>query len=292
MNKPKYIIITPAKNEESYIEKTIISVVNQTVLPYRWVIVDDGSSDATPDIIKKYLSEYPFIKLIQTEKKNERHFGNKVYAIRRGFEEVKDLEYNYYCNLDADVSFESHYFEYLLKKFEENPRLGICGGRIYDLIGGKFIKQRYENHSVAGPIQFFRRQCYESFGGYQPSPIGFIDGYAEIAARKEGWETKTFDELSVLHHRAVGTHRGSNLRHCYEGGNIEYYFGYSIIYHLIRNFPRIFQKPYFICWLATICGYLKPLLFGEKRFVNKDFIKYLRREQTQRLLNYFSKLKK
>lgn len=286
----KYIIITPAKNEEEHIEKTIISVVNQTVLPLCWVIVDDGSSDATPDIVKKYLSEYPFIRLIQTGKKDDRHFGNKVYAINKGFEEVKDLEYDYYCNLDADISFDSHYFEYLLKKFEENSRLGICGGKIYDNINGKFVPQKSKLHSVGGPVQFFRKECYESFGGYKPSPIGFIDGYAEISARKNGWETQTFPELIVLHHRPEGKLRGSDLKHCFQGGQIEYLFGYSYTYHLFRNLPRIFSKPYIIGYLATLWGYHSLLFKGSKKLVDDDFIKYLRKEQNQRLTYYLKTL--
>lgn len=284
-----YIIITPAKNEEKFIEKTIKSVINQTIKPIRWVIVDDGSTDATAEIVKKYLKDYPFIKLIRRETNNERHFGNKVYAIRRGFEEIKDIEYQYYCNLDADVSFESDYFEFLLKKFAENPKLGICGGKIYDLVDGRFVPQKYENHSVAGPIQFFRKECYESFGGYPVSKLGFIDGFAEISARMRGWITITYEDLKVYHYRPVGTFRGSLIKRCFDGGKIEFYFGYSYIYHLLRNLPRLFGKPYVIGYFATLLGYIIPKLIGKKRYVENDFVKYLREEQIDRIKLYINK---
>lgn len=286
-----YIIITPAKNEEKFIEKTIKSVINQTIKPIRWVIVDDGSTDATAEIVKKYLKDYPFIKLIRRETNNERHFGNKVYAIRRGFEEIKDIEYQYYCNLDADVSFESDYFEFLLKKFAENPKLGICGGKIYDLVDGRFVPQNYQNHSVAGPVQFFRRECYESFGGYPVSKIGFIDGFAEISARMRGWITTTFEEKKVYHYRPLGTFRGNNLKKCFEGGKIEYYYGYYYFYHILRNIPRIFKKPYIIGYFSIIIGYLVPLIRLEKRYVNKEFRKYLIKEQKRRIKNFFKREK-
>lgn len=290
MIKLNYIIITPAKNEEKFIEKTIQSVISQTVLPVRWVIVDDGSTDRTAEIVKKYLKDYPFIRLVQRERSIERHFGNKVFAIRRGFEEVEDIDYEYYCNLDADVSFEPDYFEFLLKKFDKNPKLGVCGGKVYDLVDGQFVPQKYENHSVAGPVQFFRRCCYESFGGYPVSPIGFVDGYAEISARMKGWETMTFEKKIVHHHRRMGTYRGSKLRHHYEGGKIEYLFGYYYPYHLLRNFPMIFYKPYIVGYLSKILGYLVPLFRKDKRIVDNSFINYLHKEQKSRILNYFKKV--
>ncbi len=287
MNKTSdYIIITPAKNEEKFIELTINSVINQTVLPLRWIIVDDGSTDRTPEIVKKYLNDYKFIKLIQREQSSERHFGNKVYAIRRGFEEVKDLDYNYYCNLDADVSFKANYFEYLIEQFNKDPKLGVCGGKVYDLIGDDFVPQKYDEHSVAGPIQFFRRECYESLGGYLPSPIGFIDGYAEISARMLGWKTRTFSEVMVKHYRPVGTFKGNLLKRFYKGGEIEYYFGYSYHYHLLRNLKKIFHKPYFIGYFSHLLGYLIPMLTLKKRSVNKQFIKYLRQEQNKRIIKF------
>uniref|UniRef100_A0A832G7H5 Glycosyltransferase family 2 protein n=1 Tax=Ignavibacterium album TaxID=591197 RepID=A0A832G7H5_9BACT len=285
MNKFKYIIITPAKNEEKFIEKTIQSVISQTVLPVRWVIVDDGSTDRTPAVVMKYINDYPFIRLVQRERSIERHFGNKVFAIRRGFEEVKDIDYEYYCNLDADVSFEPDYFEFLLKKFDENPKLGICGGKVYDLIDGQFVPQKYENHSVAGPIQFFRRSCYESFGGYQPFKSGFIDGYGEISARMKGWETKTFTQQKVYHYRPAGTNKGSKMKIYFEGGKFHFQFGYLYFVHLIIALKYILNKPYCIGSLAILWGYLHSKLTNEKRLVSEEFIRYLRKEQINKIKN-------
>ncbi len=284
----KYIIITPAKNEEKFISKTINSVISQTVKPLLWIIVDDCSRDNTPEIVKTYAMDYSFIKLVQMEKSEKRNFGNKVFAIRRGFEETKELEYDFYCNLDADVSFEPHYFEFLLNKFKENPKLGICGGKVYDLVGDKFIQQKYENHSVAGPIQFFRKECYESFGGYQPFKSGFIDGYAEISARKNGWITQTFPELIVKHYRPAGSAKGSKLKMRFEGGKFEYRFGYSYIYHFLRTLSTIDSIQNFFGALACMLGYLVCFVKKEEKAVDNDFIKYVRIEQKQRIKNYLS----
>lgn len=281
--KLQYIIITPAKNEEKFIEKTIISVINQTVLPLKWVIVDDGSTDSTAEIVKSYAEKYNFIQLVQRENENSRNFGNKVYAIRRGFQEIKDIDYNFYCNLDADVSFEPNYFEFFLNKFNENIKLGICGGKIYDLIYGKFVPQIYENHSVAGPIQFFRKECYESFGGYQAFKMGFIDGHAEISARMNGWETRTFPEIKVKHYRPAGTAKGSKLKIKFIGGKFEYLFGYSYTYHLIRSLNSFRHSPFILGGLSSMLGYLSCVIKKENRLVDDNFIKFVQKEQFERL---------
>ncbi len=286
----KYIIITPAKNEAKYIEKTLDSVINQSIKPIIWIIVDDGSTDNTAEIVKSYQAKFPFIKLVNRASEEKRNFGNKVYAIQRGFEEVTDIEYKYYCNLDADVSFEPDYFEILLKKFEENPKLGITGGKVFDLIDGSFHYQGYELHSVAGPIQFFRKECYESFGGYKPFKTGFIDGHAEMSARMNGWVTETIPELMVKHYRPVGTAKGNILKVIYEGGKLEYKFGYSYFYHLLRTLKLIKQKPLFIGSLASMAGYFVCLLNREKKLVDKDFIKFVHKEQNERLLTKFKSI--
>jgi glycosyltransferase involved in cell wall biosynthesis len=284
MSNSNYIIITPAKNESEYIRKTIESVIHQTVKPLVWVIVDDGSTDNTAEIVKSYQGKNPFIKLVNRASEEKRNFGNKVFAIRRGFEEVEKLNYGYYCNLDADISFESNYFEVLLRKFEEDKKLGICGGKVYDLVDGSFHYQGYELHSVAGPVQFFRRECYESFGGYQPFKVGFIDGHAEISARMQGWTTQTFPELEVKHYRPAGTAKGNILKVIYEGGKLEYKFGYSYIYHLLRTLRLIRQNPLVLGCFASMAGYLSCIFKREKKLVDKNFIKFVHKEQMDRLM--------
>ncbi len=284
MNNSNYIIITPAKNEAEYIGKTLESVVNQSVKPFIWVVVDDGSTDSTAKIIKSYQNRFPFIKLVNRASEEKRNFGNKVYAIQRGFEEVKDIDFRFYCNLDADVSFEKNYFEELLKRFEINPKLGICGGKLFDLVNGEFLEQSYENHSVGGPVQFFRKECYESFGGYQPFKTGFIDGHAEISARMHGWETQTFPELKVKHYRPAGTAKGKVLKVIYDGGKLEYKFGYSYIYHLVRTLKLVNKKPILLGSLVSLWGYLECLVKREPKMVDENFAKFVHKEQYQRLV--------
>lgn len=283
MKTIKYIIITPAKNESVYVKHTIESVINQTINPLKWIIVDDGSNDSTSEIVKSYLDNYSFIKLLQREKSDLRNFGSKVYAIREGFKELNELEYDFYCNLDADVSFEPNYFETLLKKFEENPKLGICGGKVYDLIDGSFVEQMSGLHSVAGPVQFFRKQCYEEIGGYQPSPIGLVDAIAEVTARMKGWETTTFPEIIVNHHRKTSSENNNSYNIALREGKTDYHLGYHPIWHLLRTIARIETSPILIGSILRTYSFLKCYLIKEKRIVNEEFISFIRKEELKKI---------
>lgn len=155
-----YILITPARNEAAYIEETIKSVIAQTVLPQKWVIVSDGSTDGTDEIVKDYEASHDFIQLLHRKADRSRNFASKVYAIRAGIRQLEDIEYNFIGNLDADMSFEPNYYERIFVEFQSNSKLGIAGGMLFEPYDGKWIQQRTSTSwSVSGPIQMFRRQC-------------------------------------------------------------------------------------------------------------------------------------
>jgi hypothetical protein len=155
---------------------------------------------------------------------------------------------------------------------------------LFDLVGDSFNEQSYENHSVGGPVQFFRKECYESFGGYQPFKTGFIDGHAEISARMNGWETQTFPELKVKHYRPAGTAKGNVLKVIYEGGKLEYKFGYSYIYHLLRTLKLVKKRPILVGSIVSLWGYLECLVKREPKMVDENFVKFVHKEQKERIL--------
>ena len=199
-----YVLITPARNEEAFIELTMKSVVNQTVRPVKWVIVSDGSTDSTDAIVKKYAAEHDWIELITMPERRERHFAGKVNAFNTGYARVKHLDYQVIGNLDADVSFEPDYIEYLLGKFAGNPRLGVAGTNRWE--GSLMYDYRFSSiEDVAGACQLFRRGCFEAIGGYQPVKGGGIDLIAMLSARMHEWETRTYTDRILVHHRPSGT---------------------------------------------------------------------------------------
>ncbi|MCU0405872.1 MAG: glycosyltransferase family 2 protein, partial [Ignavibacteriaceae bacterium] len=216
MNTVKYVLITAAKNEELYIEKTILSILNQTIIPEKWVIVSDGSTDRTNNIVEQYCNKYIFIDFIALSPNKERNFGSKVNALNKALKKLEGMEFDFIGNLDADVTLDKSYYEKVFRKFQSNPKLGIAGGIILDCVGEKELPQNISLNSVAGAIQVFRKECFDKIGNYIPFKYGGEDAYMEIMARMLGWDVQTLAELKVLHHRPTGTGMGSlskaNLR--------------------------------------------------------------------------------
>ena len=287
--KSSYVLITAARNEAAYISKTIESVINQTVLPEKWVIVNDSSTDQTVEIVSQYVEKYNFIILVHAEEDDKRNFTSKVNAIKMGFARLGNINYNFLGILDADISFGADYYEFILEQFQKNPRLGIAGGLIFDVCGERYIKSVTRlNSSVNGAIQMFRRQCYEDMGEFTPSEKGGEDALAEFIARKNGWAVRTFPSAKVFHHRRVGTYGRSIWRARFLQGERDFMIGYHPLFEVAKCMRRVVERPYFmgsLCWLS---GYLGAALRKYKRTVPPDVVRYIRREQRQSLLNLFS----
>jgi poly-beta-1,6-N-acetyl-D-glucosamine synthase len=207
-----YVLITPARNEADHIAKTLESVVAQTVLPLRWVIVSDGSTDGTDAIVKRFQAGHPWIELVKLPPRSERNFAAKVSAFCAGQGRVQDLAYDVIGNVDGDVSFPPDYFEFLLTKMEAEPQLGVAGTHYVESEFHSFKDSYINVNHVNGQIQLFRRACFEQIGGYQPIKGGGIDWVAVTSARMKGWQTYSFGERVFHHHRVMGTAGGTVLQ--------------------------------------------------------------------------------
>lgn len=281
----RYVLITPAKNEEAYITKTIESVIKQTIKPIKWVIVSDGSTDRTDEIVERFAKENSFIQLIKKPVDQNRNFGSKVLAFRMGFEQIKNLEYDFIGNLDGDMGLDPDYYEKIFRKFEANQSLGIAGGVRMDYLGGKFIKIHSSRNSVAGGFQMFRRSCFEKIGGYIPIRYGGIDAAAEIMARMYGWEVHSFEDIITYHYKPTGSARTNIIKGKFEAGVKYYLLGYYPPFPIIRFAMRIYQRPYLIGSMVSIIGFLWASIRKYKRPVSNEFVKHLRKEQKSRLKN-------
>jgi len=284
----KYVLITPARNEEAHIEKLIMSVIQQTILPLKWIIVSDGSTDKTDDIVCKYETKYDFIELVKKDPDQERNFGSKVYAFNAGYEKIKMLPYDFIGNIDADVSFDPDYFEKILIAFSENKKIGLCGGEIYENHKGEFIPVNSASWHVSGAIQLFRRKCFEDIGGYIPIERN-IDAIAVIMARKEGWDIKKFREIVVKHYRHGGTAKGSALISRFRYGIFEYTCGFHPLYAFTKYLFRVAERPYVISSIFRISGYCFAFVKRKPYVLPKDVIRFIRNEQLYRLREIFSK---
>jgi glycosyltransferase involved in cell wall biosynthesis len=284
---PAYVLITPARNEERFIEKLIQSMVSQTVLPAKWVIVNDGSTDATGDIVGKYLEKHEWIELLNLSARRDRSFAGKVHAFNAGLERVKGLEYEVIGNLDSDVSFEPDYCEFLLTQFQQDLTLGVAG-TIFREEGYSSGTDSFEgqNH-VAGGCQLFRRRCFQEIGGYVPNKAGGIDWIAVTTARMMGWRTRSFREKSFFHYRSLGTAERSQLASAFSYGEKDYYLGNHPIWEIFRVTYRATKKPYLVGALALYSGYLSAFVRRMKRPVSDDLMKFHRREELSKLRTIF-----
>jgi len=281
-----YVLITPARNEEKFIELTITSVAAQTVRPLKWVIVSDGSTDGTDELVKKYASQHEWIEFVRAAEHGERHFAGKVAAFNAGYDRVKELSFDVIGNLDADVSFNScDYFESLMAKFAQNPRLGVCGTSYRE--EGVIYPSRFTSvEDVFGACQMFRRQCFEVIGGYLPIRSGGIDLIAFLSARKMGWQTKTFLELVCEHHRKVGSGQHANsYERMMQMGRKDYLLGCHPLWEFARCVYMMKSKPRLAGWLMFI-GYFLLLLRGAKRTIPKDLMELRRKDQMLRLKRF------
>lgn len=280
---PTYVLITPARNEARLIEQTLQSVVRQTALPLKWVIVSDGSTDGTDEIVMRYAADHAWIELLRLPERRERHFAGKAGAFNSGKARVDDLPYEVIVNLDADITVESDYFAFLLAKLSTDPLLGVIGTP-YVETNKEIYDYRYVSlEHVSGACQVFRRACFEAIGGYVPVKVGTIDCIAVITARMKGWKTRTFPERVCYHHRLVGTATASPTKSRYVVGVMDYTMGNHPLWQLFRVLYQMVQKPYLVRGVVIGAGYVWSWMRRVERPVSPELIRFHRREQMQRL---------
>jgi len=279
----KYILITPARNEESFIRLTLDSVAQQTVKPVKWVIVSDGSTDRTDEIVKEYASCYEWIELVRMPERTERHFAGKVGCFNAGYERAKHLDHDIVGSLDADISFETGYFEFLLTKFAEDPSLGVGGTPFLE--DGQTYDYRYSSiEHVSGACQLFRRACFEEIGGYVPLKGGGIDVVAVLTARLKGWHTRTFTEMTSRHNRPMGLGNSkSKAAADFKLGQRAYRMGWDPVWQIFRSVYQMTRKPYVMGGGALLLGYVWAMIRHEERPVSKELIAFQRKDQMKRL---------
>ena len=279
-----YVLITAAHNEEAYIDKTLLSVVHQTQLPVRWIIVDDASEDGTAAIVRQYEKQYPFIELLSLNDRHARDFSSKVFALNAGAALLEGHQYAFVGHLDADVSFQPEYMSSLIDRLQADQKLGLAGGFIHEEQGGEYRPRPMNSvRSVAGAIQMFRRECYESLNGFSPLRYGGEDWHAEVRARMGGWRVVAFPELAVHHLRPTGSAGKGRLRYWYLQGYKDYSLGSHPGFEAVKMARRMLCRPYIIGALAGLVGFGLAYCRRENRLVSPEFLRFLRAEQMDRL---------
>jgi len=283
----KYVLMTAAYNEEATIAKTLESVTRQTLLPDRWVIVSDASSDRTDEIVQEYAKNWPFIRYTRRERKPGRNFGAKVRALHSGFELLSECDYSLIGNVDADVSLEPTYFEELISHFDMRPKLGIGGGFFFEEKDGEFRnREANRTYAVTHAAQLVRRECYEAIGGYAVLEFGGEDWHAETSAKMKGWEIEAFPNLKIFHHRPTGTANGL-MRYKFRQGRMDYAFGSDPIFEIFKCLLRVPEKPFFLGCMSRLTGFFWSKVRRDVRPVSREFVEFLRTEQRAKLASLF-----
>lgn len=276
-----YVIITPVKDEEKYIEYTIKSVIKQTIKPLEWVIVDDGSIDKTREIIEGYSRQHKWIRGVYGGNHGPRTAGIRhIKAFYEGYARLGSTTWDFIVKLDGDLSFDEDYFERCLAYFKENPRLGIGGGVILNVFNGKLIPEKHPLFHVRGATKIYRRQCWDDIGGLIISPC--YDTLDEVKANMMGYETQSFTNLKLIHHRYTGKAYG-RWGNSVKNGLGDYISGYHPLFMIIKCAKRFIQKPYSIDAFGLLHGYISGYIKNVPQVPDEALIKYLRQQQLRRL---------
>jgi len=285
---PTYVLITPARDEAQFIELTIKSVVAQTVRPAKWVIVSDGSTDGTDEIVNKYAADHQWIELVRMPGRHERHFAAKVNAFNAGYARVKSLDYQVICSMDGDISIAEDHFSFLLHRLAEDPTLGLVGTPFKETARQAYDYRFVSTEHVSGACQVFRRECFEQIGGYVPVKGGGVDLIAVTTARMKGWKTRTFTEKLCLHHRKMGTAQNGELSAWFKLGAKDYALGNHPLWESFRSLYQMTRKPFLIGGLLLLAGYVSASVRRVERPISGELVAFRRREQMQRLRKFLT----
>ena len=280
----KYIVISPVRDEEAYIEKTIQSMVSQTLRPIQWIIVNDGSTDKTGDIAERYSQEYSWVNVIHRKNRGYRKAGEGVIeAFYDGIIAITDQDWCFIVKLDGDLSFEPDYFQRSLDYFDIDTWLGIAGGTVCvlekDIL--RVDSPGDPRFHVRGATKIYRRQCWEKISPLVKAP-GW-DTIDEMKANLHGWTTRTFSDLKLIQLKPTGA-ADRKWGNWYKNGRANYITGYHPVFMLAKCLKRAFQKPLFVEAAALWTGFFSGYLKGIPRLQETDVIRYLRRQQIRRML--------
>jgi len=281
----RYIIICPVRNEEKYLERSIQSIVDQTILPLEYIIVDDGSTDRTPEIIRDACSKYPWVKSVRRQDRGERKVGpGVVETFNDGYRIITSQEYDFICKIDGDLTVGPRYFETLFAKFDQDPFLGAASGKLFlDLDDGKLVEERITDESVLGGVLCMRKKCFDIIGGFVRQVMW--DGITFHRCRMEGFRTRSFrdKELMIYDHRIMGSSHKSILHGRTRWGWGQYFMGTHPLYILAIGAYRIFERPFFIGGFLILWGYIKAWIMKTPRYDFPGFRKSLHAWQMERL---------
>lgn len=280
-----YLLVSPCRNEADYMRRTLDSVVGQSLTPALWVIVDDGSTDATPDILAEYAARHDWIRVVPKPDRGHRAVGPGVIeAFYAGYDTIDPGDFAYSCKLDLDLDLPARYFETLIERMEADPRLGTCSGKPYVRQGGRLVSERRGDEMSVGMTKFYRRECFEAIGGYVREVMW--DAIDCHKARMLGWRAASWDhpDLNFEHLRPMGSSQTSIWTGKRRHGFGQWFMGSDPLYYLATCVFRMAERPYVLGGLAMLQGYVGAALRGARRLDDPELVAFIRSYQRRALL--------
>ena len=283
--KRRYVLITPCRDEAEFICRTIDTIVAQTMLPEKWIIVDDGSTDDTPLILAEACEKYPFIEVIQRDDRGGRSVGPGVIeAFYAGLESIDLGKYDFIGKIDADLEFPPEYFQRVMERFEADPYLGNFSGKPYLRINGRLAYERFGDENAVGAAKFYRIACFQDIGGFvRQAGWDGIDGHM---CRLRGWvaSSEDADDVRFVHLRLMGSSQKSVWVGRKRWGRGKYYMGSALYYIAAVALYRMIERPFVVGGFGVFWGYIQAMLKREPRFDDKAYLRYFRKYELRSLL--------
>lgn len=280
-----YVVISPCRNEADFMRRTLDSVVAQDLRPTLWIIVDDGSSDATPDILAEYSARHDWIKVVQKPDRGHRAVGPGVIeAFYAGLGTVDLERFRYLCKLDLDLDLPTGYFAGLIARMEANPRVGTCSGKTYfRTASGQMVSEKIGDEMSIGASKFYSTKCFSQIGGFVREVMW--DGLDCHKARQLGWIACSWDdpELRFEHLRPMGSSQQGILAGRRRHGFGQYYMGSDPLYFVATAIKKMFHRPFVLGGLATLQGFFGAMLRREPQHSDADLRAFVRAYQRRAL---------
>jgi poly-beta-1,6-N-acetyl-D-glucosamine synthase len=287
INQYKYALVSPAKNEEKFLANTIKSIVAQTIRPVKWIIVSDDSTDNTDEIAENASLRYEFIDFIKLSNGGRRSFSSKADAFKAGYTKIKMLPFYFLGNLDADITIPIFYYEEIISRIIEDSKIGVASGYCLDKTKIGFRKTISSHNHAVGAVHLWRREAYDMIGGYNRVTAGGMDSISLFTARMYGWKTIAYQDLPVYHHKPIGSGTAkSRAKIAWMSGLTEYYIGTLPLFAIVKGIRRWRAHPIFLSGVLRIVAYFALLTRGKKRDVRLDVYKFVKVEQSRRLIDF------
>ncbi len=280
IGESKHVVVTPSRNESAFLPELAESMVKQSIVPSKWIVVLHNSEDESRRIMDGYCERFDWISVISVNDNSKRKRGGQIAGLVNKGLELCGKDWDFFSKIDADMVLPNDYFEQIFIEFKSSPKLGITSGSCYTMIRGRKRLEKVSPDHTRGGLKTYKRQCFDEIGGIME--LDGWDGIDNIMAQMADWQTKPLNDLEVLHQRTTGSYSGV-VSGCFESGRFAHSMGYYPLFMFARSMHRMIGRPFFIGGISMFMGYSYSIITRQKRRTEPTVVEYLRKKQKNRL---------